>query len=365
MLKKSNPDLISYFTFSGLYTAFIYLLSEIFLRGILYRQCSLLIAGNDWGSYLDTTYLLSKLDIIPSILAVQARMGNVDPGYWLSIFFIARSFDPEYCAPILYASVVASSFFLARPLLKASHLLIFIIFATASYSFAQNLILLPRQFCSYFLFEIAIYCFLTSGKNLFHPRLLLLMILSIAFHWSALFLLCIFLLPPVLVRFTLKPKYKSLLLAAVLLLFAGLILFSLLRFNIAYKVFIYLIANTKHDTSRGLLSFFVPFLLIASLRLFVVPKLLIGTVNEYLSLKRIANWILLASLSIYAFFVWSQSLGITRLTLLMYAIVIPFASYAFLRSSQKWRQLILLAYLLVFAVLDVPRILQFVSYMSC
>ena len=366
MLNKSKSDLFSYVFLSIAYVAFIYFFSDFVLREFPFRQCSLSIVGNDWYYYLNTADVISNLDITSAVSVVLERMGSVDFGYWFSTYFLASVFGSESFSSILYASVVALSFALARPLLSASRLLIFVFFATFTYSFAQNIVLLPRQFCSYFLFEIAVYCFLVSDKQLFHPRIVLIIILSITFHWTAAFL-CLILAVPILVKSFLKLRYKLKLFSAASLALApaGFGLYLLIRSNVAYKIGIYSAAASGHDVSRGLLSFFVPFLSIALIRIFIIPNLQKKYEKKSLLVKNVANWMLFASFSIYVFFVVSQSLGITRLTLFLYAILIPLTSYVYVESSRSWRELILSSYLLLFAVVDINRILKFINYISC
>ena len=73
------------------------------------------------GAHISTQHFFSRNDIVSSFALIQARMGMLTPDTGCLFYSIAKLFEPEYCAPILYV-MVCLSFFLARPLLKASHL---------------------------------------------------------------------------------------------------------------------------------------------------------------------------------------------------------------------------------------------------
>ena len=188
-------------------------------------------------------------------------MGNVDPGYWLSAYVLNQAVDPESYTPILNASVIALSMALARPLLNSFQLLIFTIFATASFSFFQSIILLPRQFIAYFIWQIAAYCFLVSREKNHHFNIFYWFSLAISFHWSTIFPLAMWLSPRV-VEFFMKNKFKISFSSIGAIILASFVLYVTIRLNLTYKILIYLSSNSENDLNTGLLSFFLPFLLL-------------------------------------------------------------------------------------------------------
>ena len=363
-MSQDSKNSLSYWLYSLAYVFFIYLFSVFFLKQYILNDCNLSLIGNDWISYLGTADVISGRDLASAIAVVQARFGNVDPGYWLSTYLLTKLVGVEAYTPLLNAIVVALSFFLAKPLISFFELLIFTIFATTSFSFAQNIILLPRQFCSYFIFQLAIYCFLVSDKKRIHPNLFLMIALSLSFHWSIIFGL-LFWLVPILKSFLARSNLKFSISSVFSIAFIALLSYLMIRLNLIYKIITYLIENTENDLSSGQLSFFLPFLLIIMIKFFALSNFSIKYRAKLHQIKSMVNWTLISSFLLYIFFITTKSLGISRITLSLYAISIPVVAFAFIGSSPNKRQLILTAYLFLFFTIEIFRISRFINYITC
>ena len=363
-MSQDSKNSLSYWLYSLSYVVFIYLFSIFFLKQYILNTCNLSLIGNDWISYLSTADIISDRDLASAIAVVQARFGNVDPGYWISTYLLTKIVGSESYTPLLNASVVALSFFLAKPLISYFELLIFTIFATTSFSFVQNIILLPRQFCSYFIFELAIYCFLVSDKKKIHLNIFLMLGLAFSFHWSIIFALLLWLVP-ILKNIFAKSRLRFRISSAFLIAFIALLSYLMIRLNLFFKISTYLVENTENDLTTGHLSFFLPFLLIIMIKFFALSNFSTQYRGKLPQTKTMINWGLISSFSLYIFFILSQSLAISRITLSLYSILIPFVAFAFLGSSPNKRQLILTAYLFLFVTIEIFRISKFINYITC
>lgn len=363
MNQESKNDL-SYWLYSLSYVFFIYLFSVFFLKQYVLDSCSLSIIGNDWISYLSTFDVISNLDLASAIAVVQARWGNVDPGYWFSTYLLTFFVDPESFTPILNAFVVTLAIVLARPLINFYELLIFTIFATFSFSFFQNIILLPRQFCSYFIFEFAIYCFLVSNKKKIHLNIFLMIALALSFHWSVMFGLLLWIVP-ILKNIFAKSRLRFGISSALSVAFIALLTYLMIRLNLFFKIATYLVANTENNLTSGYYSFFLPFSLILLVKFFALSNFSVQYRVKLPQIKSMINWGLISSFLLYVFFILSQSLAISRITLSLYSIAIPIVAFAFLGSSPNNRQLILTTYLFLFVTIEIFRISNFINYITC
>tara|TARA_B100001989_G_scaffold20621_1_gene12609 strand:+ start:12409 stop:13500 length:1092 start_codon:yes stop_codon:yes gene_type:complete len=363
-MSQDSKNSLSYWLYSLAYVFFIYLFSVFFLKEYILNSCNLSIIGNDWINYLHTADVISGRDLASAIAAVQARFGNVDPGYWFSTYLLTKFVEPESYTPILNSFVIALAFFLAKPLINFFELLIFTIFATTSYSFFQNIILLPRQFCSYFIFELAIYCFFVSDRKKIHPNVFFMLALAFSFHWSVLFA-PLFWLVPILKSFLANFRLRFSISSAFLISITTILIYSMIRLNILYKITTYLIENTENELNTGQLSFFLPFLLIVLVKFFAFSNFSIKYGAKLHQIKSMINWALISSFLLYIFFISTQSLGISRITLSLYSIAIPMIAFAFLGSSPNKRQLILTAYLFLFVTIEIFRISKVIDYIIC
>ena len=364
MTDNSRSDSFTYWSFGFIYCAFIYFFSVFFLQQFILNSCSLSLVGNDWGSYINTAEIISNLDLVDVVAILQARWGNVDPGYWGLTYLLSNFTDSESYTPILNVSVVALSIVLARPLLNSFQLLIFTVFTTTSFSFLQSIILLPRQFCAYFIWQIAVYCFLVARDKNNRSNIILMILLAVSFHWSITFSLAM-VLTPRLVGLLTRNRFKVGISSFLSIGIACAALFVAVRLNLAYKIFIYLSSNTENDLSRGIFSFFLPFFVLILLRKFTFTNFSPLYNHKMLQAKMIINHVLVSSFLLYVYFVLSQSLGISRITLTLYSILVPIAAFSFLVSSQNMRSIILSAYLFLFGSIEMYRISRIIEYISC
>ena len=364
MTNNSRSDSFTYWSFGFIYCAFIYFFSVFFLQQYILNSCSLSLEGNDWGSYINTAEIMSNLDLAEVISLLQARWGNIDPGYWGLTYLLVNFIDSESYTPILNVCVVALSIVLAKPLLNSFQLLIFTVFATTSFSFLQSIILLPRQFCAYFLWQIAAYCFLVARDKNKRSNIIVMILLAVSFHWSTIFPLAM-VLTPRLVGLLTRNRFKVGISSFVSIGISCAALFLSIRLNLVYKIIIYLNSNFENDLSRGHLSFFLPFLILILIKKFAFANFSPFYNRKMLQVKVIINYVLVTSSLSYVYFVMSQSLGISRITLTLYSILVPIAAFSFLGSSSNMRSIIISAYLLLFGSIEIFRISRIIEYISC
>ena len=188
--------------------------------------------------------------------------------------------------------------------------------------------------------------------------------LAFSFHWSVLFA-PLFWLVPILKSFLANFRFKFSILSAFSIAFITILSYLIIRLNVYYKIFSYLNVNNENDLTAGRLSFFLPFLLILLVKFFALSNFSTKYRAKLPIMKTMLNWGLISSFLLYLFFILSQSLGITRISLSLYSILIPMIAFAFLGSSPTKRQLILTAYLFLFFTIEIFRISKAIDYITC
>ena len=203
-----------------------------------------------------------------------------------------------------------------------------------------------------------------SDKKKIHNNIFLMIALALSFHWSIIFAL-LFWLVPILKNFLSKSNLKFNISSVFSIAFIALFSYLMIRLNLFYKITTYLIENTENNLNTGQLSFFLPFLLIVLVKFFGFSNFSIKYRAKLHQIKSMINWALISSFVLYIFFISTQSLGISRITLSLYSIAIPMIAFAFLGSSPNKRQLILTAYLFLFFTIEMLRISKFINYITC